>query len=484
MSVNNRKVAKNIIFSALSEGSNVFLFLLLIMAARYLGDVEFGKYCFALSFVNLFMMLGDWGVSYSTTIQISRDRSTAKFFLGNLLGLQAATGILIFSLIAFLAWILKLSPNIKLILYLQTFVLIAKTYKIGFRWMFKAFERFDLEAFTLLIERSANFFVGLCVLIAWGQKALVPFVATFLVVKIADAILSGFILKFKVIFSRPRFQPAEWLRLVRNGLPFVIAYTLQHVFFQIDTIMLKLITTNAEVGWYNAPFRIIEGLLVVPCVISYALIPTLSQAHLISRESVTGLFRRGSKYMLLMSIPLILFVWTFTETLILRIFGAQYLPAVPVFRILITSTAFIFISHLSTTVLYCIDRQKYVIWASIASVFVNIILNAILIPRYGILGAGSATFVTQALFVMLTLIILRKLDYKLKWPGILWKPITGGIACAGVFFFTHNWGLFLSTITAGISYLIVLTLLGTWDTNEIEIIKGLATSLQMKRKSS
>ena len=473
MSVNNRKVAKNIFFSAMSEGSNAFLFLLLIMAARYLGDVEFGKYCFALSFVNLFMMLGDWGVSYSTTIKISRDRSTAKFFLGNLLGLQAATGILIFTLIALLAWILQLSRDIKLILYLQTFVLIAKTYKIGFRWMFKAFERFDLEALTLLIERAANFFVGLCVLIAWGKQALVPFVASFLAVKIADAVLSGFILKLKVVFSRPRFQPAEWIRLVKNGLPFVVAYTLQHVFFQVDTIMLKLIRTNAEVGWYNAPFRIIEGLLVVPCIISYALIPTLSQAHLVSKETVTGLFRRGSKYMLLMSIPLILFVWTFTEPLILRIFGSQYLPSVPVFRILIASTAFIFISHLSTTVLYCIDRQKYVIWASVIAVSVNIGLNALLIPEFGIRGAGAATLTTQSLFLLITLFILRKLTYKLEWLNIIMKPLAGGTICAITFYATHTWGLVLSTITAGFVYLASLTVIGTWDTNEKEIIKGI-----------
>ena len=478
MSVNNEKVAKNIFYSALSEGSSAFLFILLILAARYLGDEEFGKYCFALSFVNLFMMLGDWGVSYSTTIKISRDRSSAEFYLGNLLGLQAATGILIFLIIAFSAWILNLSNEIKLILYLQTFVLIAKSYKIGFRWMFKAFERFDLEAITLFMERSANLIVGFIVLFIWQMKALVPFVATFLAVKVADAILTGFILKLKVVFSKPRILPSEWIKLIKNGLPFVIAYTLQHVFFQIDTIMLKLIRSNAEVGWYNAPFRLIEGMLVIPCIISYALIPTLSQAHLISKGTVTGLFQRGTKYMILMSIPIILFVWTFAHPLIKIVFGAQYLPAVNVFRLLITSTIFIFISHLSTTVLYCIDKQKSVIWASVLAVAFNVILNAILIPEFGIMGAGCATFLTQGIFVIVTLVILWKSSYRPSFKKLFIKPLIAGLVCAGTFLITKNTGIIISGFSACLLYAVCLSALRVWDEKELAVIRKFINSVK------
>src|SRR5687767_2310190 len=82
------RLARNTLFSAIGEGSNLLLFVLQFMAMRWLGPSGFGVFSAALAFVGLFRILPDFGMSYASTLDISRDRTLASRLVGNLLGLQ------------------------------------------------------------------------------------------------------------------------------------------------------------------------------------------------------------------------------------------------------------------------------------------------------------------------------------------------------------------------------------------------------------
>ncbi|PYQ43422.1 MAG: hypothetical protein DMF77_09950, partial [Acidobacteria bacterium] len=93
-----RTLARHTLFSAVGEGSNVLLFLLGFLAARLLGPTPFGQYSTAFAFVGLFRILPDFGMSYASTLAISRDRSQAQRLVGGLLGFQAVLSLLTIAL--------------------------------------------------------------------------------------------------------------------------------------------------------------------------------------------------------------------------------------------------------------------------------------------------------------------------------------------------------------------------------------------------
>src|SRR5882672_9191994 len=93
-----RRLARNTVFSAVGEGSNLLLFLLGFLAARYLAPSAFGVYSAAFAFVGLFRILPDFGMSYASTLAISRDRSQAQRLLGSLLGFQALLSVVTIAL--------------------------------------------------------------------------------------------------------------------------------------------------------------------------------------------------------------------------------------------------------------------------------------------------------------------------------------------------------------------------------------------------
>ena len=68
-----RRIARNTLFSGVGEASNLILFLLGFLAARWLAPTAFGEYSTAFAFVGLFRLLPDFGMSYASTLDIASD---------------------------------------------------------------------------------------------------------------------------------------------------------------------------------------------------------------------------------------------------------------------------------------------------------------------------------------------------------------------------------------------------------------------------
>src|SRR3989344_4401002 len=70
-------------------------FLLIILIARYLGEVGLGKYSFVFAFVGIFSVLSDFGVSTLMTMEISKNKSMTKKFLNNMLSLKIILSVIV-----------------------------------------------------------------------------------------------------------------------------------------------------------------------------------------------------------------------------------------------------------------------------------------------------------------------------------------------------------------------------------------------------
>ena len=93
-----RTIAKNTSLLALSNIiSAVLVFFLMVYIARYLGEIEFGKYSFAISFTGLFAILVDLGMYNYTIREIARNKELVNKFLSNVLFIKIILSILTFS---------------------------------------------------------------------------------------------------------------------------------------------------------------------------------------------------------------------------------------------------------------------------------------------------------------------------------------------------------------------------------------------------
>lgn len=464
-----RTFSRNLVLSALSESSSVFLFLLLIFAARYLGDENYGIFSFALAFVGLFEIINDCGLRYLLVREISRDTTNIRAYWGNVFALNISLSFVGLLAVLLVINIIPASPEAKMAVYILEGAAILRTLKFLFRYSFHALNRFDLAALSLFIERLFLFIVGIIVLtLGYG---VIAFATAFLIVKIVDIFLVFVLFNRYFWLPLPRYDFPLWPKLLLKAIPFALTGVFMLIFTRIDTIMIGLMRSNEEVGWYNVATKLIEAASIVPVIITNSLFPSLSVLHHESREAFNSMFNRGVKYALLVSIPIAIIGNIIAHKLIIFTFGAEYANSVIVFKILLLSVIFSFIVLLGGTALGSINKQKIAVWYSAIVLALNIILNLILIPRMGHIGAGIASLISFVTLALLITIYLGSKGYKVSYFRLSVKPLVGSLLVGSLLMGMKPIPVVAMIIMSILIYPLIITLLRVWSEEEIMTFK-------------
>jgi O-antigen/teichoic acid export membrane protein len=418
--------------------------------------------------VGLFRILPDFGMSYAATLSISRERSTARDTVANLLGFQAALSVLTLALClaaghalyAGLTWMVVAVLSVDLVL---------KAWKSTLRWVLKSLQRFGTEAVSLVVERVLLLVLGFASLA--GGKGVLGFVLVFLAVRVVDTAALAAWVHARVLPLTPSRDLRLWWELLRKGIPFAYAGVVITLFFQVDAVMLEAMRGAREVGYYRAPVLMLEGLTLVPRILGYALIPTMAAVAASHPETVTELYRRGSKYLLLAGLPVAAFGLIASEPAIRLLFGADYAASVPAARWLIPAALFMFLSNFGETTLACINRWRAIVIVSTTCLVLNVALNLAWIPRLGYLGAARATLLTEGVYFALTAAALRRYGHAVPWPSLLVRPLGATAVFAGVLWACLGLPIVAAGTIASAAYVLATFGLGVWDRAERDLMR-------------
>jgi O-antigen/teichoic acid export membrane protein len=406
-------------------------------------------------------------MSYASTLAISRDRSIAARTAANLLGFQAILSALTLALCLAVGralyrdvtWIAVLVLSVDLVL---------KALKSTLRWLLKGLERFGVEALSLLLERTAILSLGAASLAAGG--GVVGFVLAFVAVRLFDTGGLAAYIHARVLPLRLAFDRRVWMDLFRRGLPFAYAGLMITLFFQVDAVMLEAMRGAREVGWYRAPVLVLEGLTLVPRVLSYALIPTMAALHPKDAAAVTGLYRRGCKYLLLAGLPVAAFGSLASGPFIALLFGPDYVPSVAASQILLPAAAFMFLSNFGETTLACVNRWGTIVVVSTACLVLNVALNLAWIPTYGYEGAAWATLVTEGAYFLLGAVALTVFGHRVGWLALVLRPALAAAVFAAVLWAARGLPLLAASLLACAAFAGATVALRIWDRQERALI--------------
>jgi O-antigen/teichoic acid export membrane protein len=468
------RIARNTIFSAIGEGSNLLLFLLGFLAARYLAPEAFGAFSAAFAFVGIFRILPDFGMAYASTLEISRNRSLAGRLIGNLLGFQGVLSLVTVALCLGTGRMLFPAPEDRttwIAVVLLSFDLILKSAKSTLRWLLKGFQRFGTEAISLLLERVALLALGLASLRSGGGA--IGFVLVFVIVRSFDTSGLWAYTNARILRLRPARDPALWAELLRKGLPFAYVGLVITLLFQVDIVLLERIRGAVEAGFYSAPVRILEGLTLVPRILGYALLPTMAALNARSPAAVGDLYRRGLKYLLLAGLPVAAFGLLASAPFIRLVFGPDYGPSIPLSGVLLPTALFMFLSNFSETTLACVNRWGTIVVTSTLALLLNVALNIVWIPLYGGMGAALARLLAEGAYALLTVTALHVYGYRTQWASVALRPLLATGAFAIVLWLSATLGLLASAALATAVFLLATLLLGVWDATERATLRRL-----------
>ena len=418
----SRTVLKNIGVLSLAEGLTYALsFVLVVAISRYLGAAGLGKYSFAFAFVGLFAAISDFGLNTFSVRSVSRNRKKAQKYFSNYLGMRIIISIVTFLIPVLIIFSTEQPNDVKLTVFFASLAMAFNYLSYPFRFLFNAFERFEFQSIALITERAVALAIGLYLLFnGFGIIALAVSIAisnfVALIVNIMFAVKN--FVKFQ--FS---FDFKFWKYLFISSLPFGLVLVFRFINFRIDTIMLTFMQSYTITGIYNAAYKIIDALIVIPATIVVALFPAMSKLFRESRNALQAVFEKVFFYLFVLALPICVGITLLADRIILFVYKEQFLDSVIALQILVWTLIFLFLNYFMGYLLNSIDKQKSFTLVVFAAAIVNVSLNFILIPIYSYKGSSAATVITEFFSFALLFYFSRKNNYKVNLFTIAWKPI-------------------------------------------------------------
>lgn len=181
-------------------------------------------------------------------------------------------------------------------------------------------------------------------------------------------------------------------QVAAQSWPFGIAGVFYLVYFQSDIIFLKYIWGNEVAGIYNVAFVIMAAVYMFPSVVYQKfLIPKIHRWANHEREMFRKVFRTGNIIMFVLGLVAMVLTWLLAPWAVGVLFGEQYLEAVFVLRILALAAPIRFLATSVGSTLVTQEHMRRKVRYMGTTAVLNILLNALLIPLYGLEGAAIAT---------------------------------------------------------------------------------------------
>lgn len=216
--------------------------------------------------------------------------------------------------------------------------------------------------------------------------------------------------------------------MIGESYPLFINNLLVTIFFKIDIPLLEAFQGALVVGYYAAAYKWLDGFLIIPSTLTFAVFPALSRLAEERGEGLRATYDVTLRILVCLAIPLSVIVTFLSGDLILLLGGPAFLPqSARALSILIWFMPFSFINGLTQYLLIAVNKQKFITLAFLSSAGFNLIANLIFIPRYSLYAASAITVLSEIVLMVPFLIEVRR---EIGWPN--WTRAVGKPALAGL----------------------------------------------------
>ncbi len=450
-------VVKNIVWLSVGQiGSRFIRAAVIIYAARVLGAAEYGLFSYALGLAGFFTIFADVGINSILTREVAQNPEKESNYFATALSIKITLIVGTILLILFVApYFSKIDDAIILLPFVAILTLFdnLREFTLSF---FRAKEKMEIEAIVNVATNVAITLFGFFIL---------SYIATAQAMTITYALSAGTGALFAIILLRNQYKKvfshfdSSLLKpIIQTALPIAVLGLFGVFMLNIDMVMLGWWRTAEEIGFYSAAQKIVQVLYTLPSIIAAAIFPTI--ARFVGQKNDKGaslIMSTATVGALFLAIPLTIGGIVLSKSIILFLYGSSYLPATLVFQILVTTTLFIFPGTLFGNFVLAYNKQKkfakYVALASIG----NVIFNALLIPRFGIAGAATATIIVQSLYNAGAWLMVKKINNFYTLQNIKRIVLAGIIMGITAFFLdTINLHVIINIIISAIVYVLAL----------------------------
>jgi O-antigen/teichoic acid export membrane protein len=432
--------------------------LLSLILAQKLGAAGLGVYSTALALYAVIAAAGEAGATLFLIRELAKDRSLTASYIVHLslmaLGVSLVLTVGSEAVIHNIGYAQGVQNAVALVLL----AILPKTLNSIQESVFIVYGRTEFEMIATFVS-SAAYLVISFVLLENGY-GVVSIVAVYVALEYLVTIIYYVMIVRAITPLNFAFDTRLAGRLVREIKTFAGSSALGALFARPEIIILSVMSTPQEVGYYSAAVRISEVWLFVPQVFLNNVFPVLTRSYQTSRQRFAEVQSKAIRYCLAYSGPLTAGLFAIAGSIILSLFGDDFEPSVTNLRLLAVNLTLFTLSALFWRSVSATGRQDIVLRSQLITIIVRLISAVALIAVWASHGAALAAVIGTAIQVMLLERAVHKAGIASSIIASSWRIGLASVMVGAVSWLLDHWTTLWVVVPAGaVTYVVAIVLL-------------------------
>lgn len=359
--------------------------VLVMFLARRLSVDEFGIATILIAVLGIAEIASTAGIDRVASRDMARDPAAALARLPDLAGLAGAAGAAATAILLAGALATRTIPGAGLAMALVAATVVVVTLAAVLDGALQGAQRMASSAVGLVAASAVSLAITV---LAVSAGAGVP--AVFAGLLVGQALRMALLARATSSKSPLlRIRPQRWRALLGEAAPFAVMNVLGVLMFRQDVFLLGWLRGAREAAQYGAAFRFVEVSVFVSLIGFVGLGPALASLHG-DPDRLWRVYVRIVALAGLVGLAVSAVVFAFADQLVVLVFSERYAPAASSLRILAWAILFYFVHMPALAVLLYAESLRGMVGLSVTTTALSVILNLVLIPRYGADGAALA----------------------------------------------------------------------------------------------
>jgi O-antigen/teichoic acid export membrane protein len=373
-------------------------FAVLKLLSSTLGPKSYGIFGIVMALVGIATLFTDLGVNAITPRELVKFPARAGKIIADNVLFRLLLCVFIIPLTVLVAYFLypRLHSTVPVLTLIAGVLLISDSVRAVHLAYFTATGRNYVVAGVFLLQQLL--IVGGAVAVFSYGAGLITAVLTYVVANLIGAALSGFLVRreLRVDFN---FGVGGWIRTLPDSLPLGITQAVAVLLLRVDSVILAIYLSPAQVAPYFVAYAFINSVNTVPGYMMSAIMPSLVRSEGVERQHLLNL---ASRYAALLGGLVVAVLVSCAGPLVVLVAGTAFSGGVLPLQILAVASLFTFLNAPNGLAAVSANVHHRLFFVTITALVVNVGANLLLIPALGITGAAAATLCSEILVLILT----------------------------------------------------------------------------------
>lgn len=420
--------------------------------ARRLGASGFGQIAFATAVVAHFGTALAVGIGEVGAREVARAPNRAPSIAAAGITLRLCCAFVAILAIVGVTLLMGLEPGQRMVTWLFALSVIPLALDTG--WVYKGLGRTGTVGAALLVAQISGLALVLLFVSSPSDVARVP------LIQLAGDLAAAAFLLIPLMRGRWVRPAAAAVRsMALRSRMITVSRVLRTIVVSLDVVILGLMASSREVGWYSAAYRIVFFVMAMLYAAHVTFLPEIARWASAPR-ALAGILSRSIGLAVTVTIPFVVGGALVAPSLMGLIFGDDYRSGAVALQLLLVSLIPLAIHGATRNVFLAMHRVGLETMIIALGVVVNVVLNVVLIPRYGIVGAAIATVGGESVILIGAFVALYRMGVRPELTPSL-PALAAAAIMAGVLVASPAGRPVLASVAAGAMVYIAVLAAGT-----------------------